>query len=130
MPHAVKTVSWFILVGCMAAATHWLVAVGCVESLHVAPLIANLIGWLTAVTVSFAGHYRLTFRHQVGEIWPAAWRFFIVSALGFLVNESAYAFLLKNTEVSYEILLFCVLVAVAALTFVLSRSWAFRNNSA
>lgn len=130
MPHAVKTVTWFVLVGCMAAATHWLVAVGCVENLHVAPLVANLIGWLTAVTVSFAGHFRLTFRHQVGAIWPAAWRFFIVSALGFLVNESAYAFLLKNTAVSYEILLFCVLVAVAAFTFVLSRSWAFRNNSA
>lgn len=129
MPHAVKTVSWFVLVGCMAATTHWLVAVGCVECFHIKPLVANLVGWLTAVMVSFTGHYRLTFRHQVGELWPAAWRFFIVSALGFAVNESAYAFLLMNTKLDYEVLLFCVLVAVAVLTFVLSRSWAFRNKS-
>jgi len=134
MPKVIKQVSWFIVVGCAAATTHWLIAVTCVEQLALHPLVANVAGWLTALTVSFAGHFRLTFRdhtrHQVGALWPAAWRFFLVSAGGFLINESAYAFLLHATTIPYDVLLFALLLGVAVLTFVLSRYWAFRRRIA
>ena len=43
----------FVAVGCAAAATHWAVAVGCVELAAAAPLVANLVGWLVAFAVSF-----------------------------------------------------------------------------
>jgi putative flippase GtrA len=56
----VQQVTLFIIVGCAAAATHWGVAVACVEGLGAAPLLANLLGWLVAFVVSFSGHYRLT----------------------------------------------------------------------
>jgi putative flippase GtrA len=128
MPHPLKTVSWFIAVGCVAAATHWLVAVLCVEHFEMSPLISNFVAWLVALTVSFSGHYRLTFSHQVGAAWPAARRFFVVSISGFSINQSAYAYLLKNTDLSYKVLLFIVLLTVAVLTYVVSRSWAFYSK--
>src|SRR5690606_39379777 len=70
------------------AATHWAVAVGCVEQLGLPPLAANAIGWLVAFVVSFTGHYRLTFRHLASRWTVAARRFFLISACGFLDRKS------------------------------------------
>lgn len=126
---ALRQVSWFIAVGCAAAATHWLVVIATVTQLNLPPLLANVIGWSVAFLVSFAGHYRLTFRHHATSILIAARRFWTVSAIGFLINEAAYAFLLKTTALRYDVLLFFVLLAVAVLTFFLSRYWAFRSDA-
>jgi len=128
MPRLIRQLVWFVIVGCAAAATHWIVAVGCVEQFRFHPLLANVVGWLTALSVSFVGHFRLTFRHQSAAIWTAAWRFFVVSATSFLANEAAFALLLKTTSIPYDVLLFIVLLAVAVFTFVLSRYWAFRKR--
>jgi len=121
-------IGWFVIVGCAAAATHWAVAVACVAAGGLAPLVANVVGWLVAFCVSFAGHYRLTFRHQHAPLARAARRFFAVSALGFAVNEAAYAALLRATSIRYDILLALILVGIAGLTFILGRWWAFRRT--
>ncbi|AUT46003.1 GtrA family protein [Achromobacter sp. AONIH1] len=125
-----KQLVFFVAVGCAAAATHWAVAVGCVELAAAAPLVANLVGWLVAFAVSFIGHYRLTFRHSRIPWTIAIRRFFLVSAAGFLVNESAYAWLLHATAVRYDVLLALILIGLAVLTFVVSRLWAFRHKPA
>ena len=117
--------SWFIAVGTSAALVHWVVVVLLVSGQYLTPLVANVIGWLVAFGVSFMGHYQLTFRHQRGHIRDAVWRFFVLSALGFAINETSYAILLKQTRLPYELLLAIILVAVAAFTFVASRFWAF-----
>ena len=91
------------------------------------PIFANILGWLVAFVVSFTGHYQLTFRHQHAPIWQAARRFFLVSALGFAINETSYAVLLTTTTIRYDILLAVILVAIAAMTFILGRFWAFRG---
>ncbi len=127
MRRVVHQVSWFIVVGCAASLTHWVVAVGLVSLAGVTPLLANLVGWLIAFLVSFSGHYRLTFRHQQARLVPAAARFFMVSALGFCINEASYAWLLRTTTIRYDVLLLLILVAIAVLTFALSRLWAFRS---
>jgi putative flippase GtrA len=126
----IRQISWFIAVGCAAAATHWLTVVCCVEVFGAPPLLANLVGWLVAFGVSFSGHYRLTFRHQAGAWHVAARRFFFISAGGFLINEASYAWLLQRTALRYDVLLALVLVAIAILTFLFSRLWAFRRSSA
>ncbi len=120
-------VSWFVVVGCVAAATHWAVAVLCVEQLGLAPLLANVVGWLVAFNVSLFGHYHLTFKHQRAPWKRAAARFFGVALLAFGLNELAYAVLLQATTLRYDLALALVLVGVAVLTFVLSRFWAFRH---
>src|SRR5690554_37580 len=121
MPKLFKQISWFVATGCAAALTHWLVAVLCVRELGLAPLLANLAGWLVAFFVSFLGHYHFTFRHQRGPWARAAGRFFLVSALGFCINELAYAYLLHITAIRYDVLLAMILIGLAVLTFILGR---------
>lgn len=125
MPKIIRQLSWFIVVGSTAALVHWVVAVAVVMVFGIAPLVANVFGWLVAFGVSFAGHYRYTFRLE-GRHWPrAALRFFGVSACGFALNEVLYFYLLRTTPIPYDILLALVLIIVAFFTFVASRLWAF-----
>ncbi|HNG16754.1 MAG TPA: GtrA family protein [Accumulibacter sp.] len=128
MKQVLRQIGWFVGVGCAAAATHWAVAVAGIGRLQLAPAVANLLGWLVALLVSFSGHYLLTFRHHAKSLWPALGRFFLLSAGGFAVNELAFVVLLNATSLPYQHLLAAILVAVAGLTFVLSRSWAFRRS--
>ncbi|SBT03647.1 GtrA family protein (fragment) [Candidatus Accumulibacter aalborgensis] len=93
------------------------------------PALANLIGWSIALLVSFCGHFFLTFRYQTKSLWPALRRFLLISGGGFALNEFAFVFLLKTTDIPYYWLLAIILVAVAGLTFVLSRYWAFRHKA-
>ena len=93
------------------------------------PLVANVCGWLVAFLVSFSGHYLLTFRQQRKSLAVACRRFFLVSAAGFMINEVSYACLLTLTDIPYDLLLGGILVAIAVLTFVFSRFWAFRSRA-
>lgn len=129
MQNIIRQLGWFVAVGCAAAATHWLVVVATVNWLGLAPLQANVVGWLIAFVVSFAGHYLLTFRQQRAPLLKAARRFFAVSALGFGVNELAYAWLLQATPLRYDVLLAIILVGMAFITFILGRFWAFRHKT-
>ncbi|MCI2809176.1 GtrA family protein [Eoetvoesiella caeni] len=129
MQNIIRQLGWFVAVGCAAAATHWLVVVATVNWLGLAPLLANVIGWLIAFVVSFAGHYQLTFRQQHAPLFKAARRFFAVSALGFGVNEVAYAWLLQATPLRYDVLLAIILIGMAFITFILGRFWAFRHKT-
>ncbi len=121
--------TWFLLIGTAAAATHWLVAVMVVELADIRAYLANIIGWMVAFFVSFSGHYTLTFRRQSKTLWTAIWRFWCVSAAGFLINELAFVTLLTHTRLPYDRLLAFILISVAALTFVFSRYWAFRHTA-
>lgn len=125
MPHQLL---FFILVGSVAAATHWGIVIALVSQLGLSPLLANLLGWLCAFIVSFSGHHLLTFQ-QHGTYWLTALRrFFLISALGFCINETAYALLLHYSLIPYQWLLAGILVSMAFLTFILSRLWAFASK--
>jgi putative flippase GtrA len=124
MTPATVRLAWFIAVGCAAAAVHLAVVVLLVSGLGQLPLLANIVGWLVAFTVSFSGHWLLTFDKRA-PWWRAARRFFTISMGGFLVNESLYAVLLRLSGWRYDVLLGIVLVAVAVVTYLLSSRWAF-----
>lgn len=121
-------VAWFIAVGCAAAAVHLAVVVLLVSGLGQLPLAANVAGWLVAFTVSFSGHWLLTFSHRAAPWWRAIRRFFAISLAGFLVNEVTYAILLRLSGWRYDVLLAIVLVAVAVVTYLLSSRWAFLGS--
>ena len=117
----------FIVVGCTAAAVHWSVVRLAVGFTGMAPLLANLLGWMVAFGVSFAGHHRWTFRdvpgRSAGHSLP---RFLLISLAGLAVNEVAYALALAWGGWRYDLTLAGVLVLVAVGTFVAGRLWAFR----
>ncbi|MFA5487841.1 MAG: GtrA family protein [Candidimonas sp.] len=129
MPSLIGQLTCFVIVGAVAALTHWSVAVSCVSMLGVPPLLANVVGWLIAFIASFAGHYQLTFRHQHAPFGQALRRFFVVSATGFSINELAYAWLLHVSSLRYDVLLALILIAIAFLTFILGKIWAFRRRT-
>ncbi len=123
-----RSLAWFVATGCTAAAVHFAVVVGLVERAGWAPLVANGAAWLTAFVVSFTGHLRFSFADQAAPPLRAARRFFATSALGFVLNEAAYAALLHGAGLGYRIALAAVLAGVALLTWLLSRHWAFRGS--
>lgn len=115
-------------VGATAAVVHWSVAVGVASAFALAPLLANVLGWVVAFSVSFAGQSLLTFRDQQAPATRAARRFALLSFSGFVVNESAYAAVLRFSPWRYDLLLGLVLVGVAVVTYLVSRHWAFRGS--
>ena len=123
-------IAWFIAVGCLAAAVHWSVVVALVERMAWLPLWANIVGWLVAFCVSFGGHHHATFKGHGAPLAASAMRFFAVSAAGFAVNEAAYAALLRFSGQRYDVVLGAVLVAVAFVTYLASRHWAFLGSAA
>ena len=125
---APRRLAAFVLVGTAAAAVHWCVVVALVEQLGLRPLAANVCGWLVAFGVSFAGHRGVTFRDTGAPVRRALPRFAAVSATGFAVNQAAYALLLRHAGLSYSLALALVLLAVALLTYLASRHWAFLRS--
>lgn len=121
----------FGVVGVAAMAVHWLIVVGIVP-LGIAPLIANVIGFAVAFNVSYFGHRNWTFTTSDGSAAAGhattLTRFLTISVSSFMLNEAMYSLLLRYTALDYRAALLLVLVAVAALTFVLSRYWAFRQQ--
>jgi putative flippase GtrA len=118
----------FVIVGTLAAVVHWLVAVMVVERAGVHPMLANIIGWLAALSVSFIGHWRWTFGDRRAPPVRSALRFFVLSAGAFAVNAAAYATLLRLTPLRYDIGLALVLLLVAVVTYLVSRRWVYRQD--
>jgi putative flippase GtrA len=116
---------WFVLVGLGALATHWVVLIIAVSAAGLHPLVANVVGFLVAFTVSYFGHRELTFAAQDRPHRRTLFRFSAVAASMFLVNETLYWAMLSWTTFRYDIASLIVLAAVASLTFVLSKLWAF-----
>ncbi|MFO1216862.1 MAG: GtrA family protein [Burkholderiaceae bacterium] len=94
-----------------------------------APLLANPLGWLGAFGLSWAGHQHWTFADAQAPTRRSLPRFAAISFTGFAVNEAAYAMLLHGTALRYDVALGLVLVAVAVLTWIASRLWAFTGTA-
>lgn len=119
---------WFGVVGVTAMLIHLGSVALILVPLGLAPLIANIIAFILAFQVSYAGHRYFTFRNQETTVSRSRGRFFLVAVMSFAVNELLYWALLKYTLLDFRIALALVLVAVATLTFVLARYWAFASG--
>lgn len=119
---------WFGVVGVSAMAVHLASVALLLVPMGLSPLLANVVGFLLAFQVSHAGHRHLTFRRGDAPASRSRGRFFLVAAGSFVVNEAMYAALLHYTGLDYRVALAIVLVAVAALTFVAARQWAFASR--
>ena len=120
----IAQVSRFALVGVTALMVHWLV-VRLLVPLGLAPLVANVFGFLVAFNVSYFGHRKLTFKAEQLNHSRTLPKFATVALGSFAINESLYALLLLFTPLRYDIALFIVLGVVAVLTYLFSRFWAF-----
>ena len=111
-------------VGAVAFAAHFFSVILLVP-LGVPPLVANVAAFFGAFAVSLTGHALFTFRAPRRRTGVALRRFAVVAVAGFAVNEASYAALLVDTTLDYRVALLLVLGAVAVLTYVAARDWAF-----
>ncbi|MBX9297679.1 GtrA family protein [Chromobacterium piscinae] len=122
-----KQLFWFGVVGVSAMLLHFALVTLVLVPMGVPPLVANVLGFLGAFQLSYWGHRRFTFEAGHVPHRQALPRFFGVSCLSFCVNEAMYFALLRLTPLDYRVSLAIVLFAVAALTFLLGKLWAFAS---
>lgn len=120
---------WFGVVGISAMLVHLGSVALILVPMGLAPLIANVAGFLLAFQVSHAGHRRLTFQTAQAPASDSRGRFFLVASLSFALNECLFWLLLRYfPALDYRLALAAVLVVVAALTFFTARNWAFAKQ--
>ncbi|MDZ4371057.1 MAG: GtrA family protein [Phenylobacterium sp.] len=123
----VQQVPLFILVGGAATLTHVGAALAAREGLNLTPLQANLAGYAAAVGVSYLGNARLTFRRRALHGGQFA-RFILVSLAGLALTQALTWLLVLQLGWPFWAGLAVVACAVPAMSFGLSRVWAFRTR--
>lgn len=116
----------FVVVGGAATATHLTAALAARELLGQSPLIANFIGYVCAIGVSYLCNARLTFRARALD-GAQLGRFLVVSLLGLLANQAIVHGVVDLLGLPFWAGLAAVVTLVPAMTFVLSRLWVFRR---
>lgn len=114
----------FGLVGGAATATHGAVYMALIRILETDENLANFLAFLIAFVVSYLGHALLTFRAGTGG--GSLIRFFVVALIGLGVNALAVFGLVTVTQFPDWSALPIMLFVTPALTFLISKYWAFR----
>jgi putative flippase GtrA len=91
----------------------------------VAPLFANLVGFVLSFAWCFFGHARWTFPAKDRDSRIALRRFAVISLLSFALTQAAYAGVLASTTVDYRLSLFLVIQTLAIGKLLASKYWAF-----
>ncbi|GAB4287418.1 MAG: hypothetical protein Tsb0018_12780 [Opitutales bacterium] len=112
-------------VGILSTLVHLAIVIGLVEFELMAPFWANPLAFLIAFFVSYYGNYYLTFQIKTANRGYMV-KFFATACLGFVLNQSLFVLLYQYFGVNYQIALLVTLGTVAAITFVLSKCWAFK----
>lgn len=121
------SISWFAVIGALAAGVHYVVAVGLEWTQVLSALYANTAGFLFAFPVSYFGHRKLSFSGQDATHAQAFPRFFAVAVCGFVANQLLVMNAIYFTSVPFWLVLGVVMVVVAVSTYLLSRYWAFKG---
>ena len=120
-----RAISWFTLIGAIAAAVHYVVAVSLEGGLAVAPAWANIAGFACAFPVSYLGHSKLSFARHAATHRQALPRFLAIALTGFFGNQVLLLSALAWLSWPFWVVLALVMGVIACLTYVLSRYWAF-----
>ncbi len=121
-----RSVSWFVIIGGLAAAVHYVVAVVLEVGAIASPAWANVLGFLCAFPVSYIGHRKFSFSTQKTLHQQAFPKFLMVAMGGFMANQILLLTLMKISVLPFWLVLALVMVVVAVSTYLLSRYWAFK----
>lgn len=121
-----KQVLTFGLVGVLATLIHYTIALFCIERLFIAPLLANVIAYATAVTVSYLGHSALTFKKSRTK--SNAVKFLTVSLLALALSQLVLHFLTIYTALGHRLIFMIVVFSIPALSFVLNKYWVYTDK--
>ncbi|WP_150524073.1 GtrA family protein [Roseibium sediminis] len=123
------TASRFALVGIAATLTHSVVALVALQSSLFGAYGSNILGFVIAFVVSFAGHHFWSFKAQGhhGTAGRRMARFLVIAVLGFLANNVVLTAWLQFTNWPDSVGLIFSIAIVPGLSFLGSRFWAFSD---
>lgn len=116
----------FIAVGLAATLTHAAAALLAAQIVGLAPLTANLIGYCSAVGLSYTANARLTFRRSARDVGQFA-RFLTISLGMLALNQGLVFLLVERAHWPFWAALIPVVPLIPAVSFSLSKLWAFRR---
>lgn len=122
------TAARFGLVGIAATAVHTLIALVLTATDVAHPLVANLIAFLTAFTVSFLGHHLWSFRG--GRRWARRMiRFLAIALAGLAANSTALAGWLAWVPLPEELGIVVTVALIPLVSYLGARFWAFSDGA-
>ena len=116
----------FGVIGVVATATHATIALTAHRALGLNPLLANLVGYCCAFSVSYFGNARLTFSRRALH-GPQFLRFMAVSLLGLGLGQALTFIGVDILRLTFAIVLLPVVTLVPLLNFILSKVYAFAD---
>lgn len=114
----------FGIIGVIATLVHVLVVSLLLNETVLSALLANLIAFLAAFSISFFGNYRWTFQSP-GCPRQALVRYLLVSVTAFIVNTLALTLILDNGWLSPLYAAISSASVVPIINYFLSRLWVF-----
>lgn len=119
----------FGIVGVCATLAHYFVASALSSALGISIFWCNLFGFLFAFSVSYFGHYHLSFRSDAPHA-KALPKFALTALLGFLVNNAALLALVWSAGEERIGFIAIAMVFSAGTVFIVSKFWSFANTGA
>ncbi len=113
----------FALVGLSATFVHALIFSVSAQTIH--PQAANFIGYLAAVTFSYALHSKITFRSENQNGLKQLTRFVGASIMGFLLNAVWVCITVNVFRVNVAFANIGIIFFTPAITFLLMKYWVF-----
>ena len=120
-----REVFFFGIVGVTATCTHYFCALVLVTILQFNVYVSNILGYLSAVMLSWFGHSFLSFR--TAPSLERFKRFCLVSALTFSLSQGILfvAEDLFHWPAKYSLVV--VVMSIPVISFVLNKFWVFRS---
>ncbi len=119
-----RSVPFYIVVGLMATAAHYVFTISVVELLHADPFPAWAGGFCVGALVKYWLSYVFTFRSREAH-GPAAVRYIVSIALLLGANTALYALLYEVLGMHYILALVLTTGLMIPPGYVISRKWVF-----
>jgi putative flippase GtrA len=115
----------FGMVGITAASIHFITVMLLVQNFFLAPLVANIFGFLISFQVSYWGHRLWTFQETSVLHRTTFPKLLLVQVVNFSANETLF-YIFLSLHLPYPLALLVVLTILPIFTFVSSKLWVFR----
>lgn len=123
-----RHISGYAVVGAVATAVHFAVALGFAHVFSFTPLAANACAFLAALATSYVGNAAITFGSPIRSR-DAFLKYAAASLLAFALNQLIVHLLTDRLGVPFGASLFVVLFTVPPITFLLAKYWAFKPKT-
>jgi putative flippase GtrA len=117
----------FGFVGGFVTLSHIVVGLFSHHILGMTAFTANLVAYCAGFLLGYFGHRQLSFRSKA-EIRKSMPKFFVISFSNLLVNQIIVYLFVNVAKYEYWVSLVVMVLTVPALTYLLSRLWAFSDG--